>query len=114
MHKPLCIENSTGVSLSAIWHKKYIMAVKVNMIEQSQGVKFKSSALNGLRGLAAFHVMVFHTIHYSNFSFSINGTVRRPLFIYTAIPKTTSLSRRRIHSIKLKYFEKAKISWKTL
>ena len=87
-----------------------IMAVKVNMIEQSQGVKFESSPLNGLRGLAAFHVMVFHTIHYSNFSFSINGTVRRPLFIYTAIPKTTSLSRRRIHSIKLKYFEKAKIS----
>ena len=88
------------------------MAVKVNMIEQSQGVKFESSALNGLRGLAAFHVMVFHTIHFSNFSFSINGTVRIPLFIYTAIPQTTSLtlSRRRIHSIKLKYFEKAKIS----
>ena len=34
------------------------------------------------------------------------------LDIYTAIPQTTSLtlSRRRIHSIKLKYFEKAKIS----
>ena len=70
------IENSTGVSLSAICFKKYIMAVKVNMIEQSQGVKFDSSALNGLRGLAAFHVMVFHSILYSNFSFSINGTVR--------------------------------------
>ena len=52
------------------------MAVIVNMIEQSQGVKFDSSALNGLRGLAAFHVMVFHSILYSNFSFSINGTVR--------------------------------------
>ena len=60
-----------------------IMAVKVNMIEQSQGVKFDSSALNGLRGLAAFHVMVFHTIHYSNFSFSINGTVTSFIHLYS-------------------------------
>ena len=63
-----------------------IMAVKVNMIEQSQGVKFESTALNGLRGLAAFHVMVFHTIHYSNFSFSINGTVTSFIHLYSTYP----------------------------
>ena len=40
------------------------MAIKLDIIEQRQGVKFESTALNGLRGLAAFHVLVFHSIEF--------------------------------------------------
>ena len=43
------------------------MAVEVNVIEQAQGLKFESTALNGLRGLAALDVMVFHSIEKSKF-----------------------------------------------
>ena len=52
------------------------MAIKVNVIEQTHGVKFESSALNGLRGLAALDVLVFHSIEYSKFDFTTYGTVR--------------------------------------
>ena len=56
------------------------MAVKVKVIEQSQGVKFESTTLNGLRGLAALDVMVFHSIIYSEFSFTTYGTVSTLIF----------------------------------
>ena len=57
------------------------MAIKVNVIEQAHGVKFESSALNGLRGLAALDVLVFHSIEYSKFNFTTYGTVRIHCYI---------------------------------
>ena len=57
------------------------MAIKVNVIEQTHGVKFESSALNGLRGFAALDVLVFHSIEYSKFDFTTYGTVRIHCYI---------------------------------
>ena len=57
------------------------MAIKLDIIEQRQGVKFESTALNGLRGLAAFHVLVFHSIEFSDKNFTIYGTVRTSGYI---------------------------------
>ena len=38
-------------------------------------VDFETSALNGLRGIAALHILVFHSLFYSTLGFIIYGQV---------------------------------------
>ena len=38
-------------------------------------VEFETSALNGLRGFAAFHILIFHSLFYSTLGFIIYGQV---------------------------------------
>ena len=44
-------------------------------IEKRNILVFDSKALNGLRGVAAAHILLFHSLWYSNKSFNIYGQV---------------------------------------
>ena len=44
-------------------------------------VVFDSKALNGLRGLAALHILVFHAFYCSTLNINILGAVRANLHI---------------------------------
>ena len=43
-------------------------------------MKFDSSALNGIRGISAIHIVLFHAFHYCTFDFNLYGQVHMPLF----------------------------------
>ena len=50
----------------------------------ASSVRFDSKALNGLRGFAAFHICVFHVLHYSTLSIGIYAQVnwKLPIAIF--------------------------------
>ena len=43
--------------------------------QENNGISFDSTALNGLRGLASIHIMLFHAFLYSGWHFNIYGHV---------------------------------------
>ena len=43
-------------------------------------MKFDSTALNGIRGIAAIHIVLFHGFTYCTFEFNIYAQVHMPLF----------------------------------
>ena len=56
----------------------YLVWKQLTMGEQ---VVFDSKALNGLRGLAALHILVFHAFYCSTLNINILGAVRANLHI---------------------------------
>ena len=51
------------------------MEVSAMNDEVKVNVPFESSALNGLRGIAALHIMVFHSLFYCTWNFNMYGQV---------------------------------------
>ena len=49
--------------------------------EVGETISFESSALNGLRGFAAIHILIFHSVIYSSWGFQIYGAVSQLLLI---------------------------------
>ena len=49
--------------------------------EVGETFSFESSALNGLRGFAAIHILIYHSVIYSSWGFQIYGQVSRVLLI---------------------------------
>ena len=49
--------------------------------EVGETISFESSALNGLRGFAAIHILIYHSVIYSSWGFQIYGQVSRALLI---------------------------------
>ena len=49
--------------------------------EIEETVSFESSALNGLRGFAAVHILILHSVLYSSWGFEIYGQVSQLLLI---------------------------------
>ena len=49
--------------------------------EVGETISFESSALNGLRGFAAIHILIYHSVIYSSWGFQIYGQVSRVLLI---------------------------------
>ena len=47
--------------------------------EAGETISFESSALNGLRGFAAIHILIYHSVIYSSWGFQIYGQVSRVL-----------------------------------
>ena len=47
--------------------------------EVGETISFESSALNGLRGFAAIHILIYHSVIYSSWGFQIYGQVSRVL-----------------------------------
>ena len=45
------------------------------MTSKTDSVPFDSNALNGLRGLAALHILLFHALFYTEYRFNIYGQV---------------------------------------
>lgn len=43
-------------------------------------ISFQSKALDGLRGFAALHIVLFHSTHYANLQWNIHGQVSKFLF----------------------------------
>ena len=46
-----------------------------NGLKPTSSVRFDSKALNGLRGLAAFHICLFHVLSYSTLEINIYAQV---------------------------------------
>ena len=42
----------------------------------TSATRFDTKALNGLRGFAAFHICVFHVLHYSTVKINVYAAVR--------------------------------------
>ena len=49
--------------------------------EVGETFSFESSALNGLRGFAAIHILIYHSVIYSSWGFQTYGQVSRVLLI---------------------------------
>ena len=54
--------------------------------EVGETISFESSALNGLRGFAAIHILIFHSVIYSSWGFQIYGAVSQLLLISFFFP----------------------------
>ena len=59
-------------------NEDYLVWKQVTMDEQ---VVFDSKALNGLRGLAALHILIFHAFYCSTLNINILGAVREPYIL---------------------------------
>ena len=46
-------------------------------MKSSEQINFDSEALNGLRGLAAIHILFFHSFYCSTWNINICGAVRK-------------------------------------
>ena len=51
------------------------MTSEVENIPLNEAISFDSNALNGLRGFAAAHIMIFHSLLYSAWGFNTYGGV---------------------------------------
>ena len=51
------------------------MTTNVESVE-FKSINFESTALNGLRGIAALHLTLFHGLHYSEYKFDTLGQVK--------------------------------------
>ena len=51
------------------------MTSEVENIPLNEAISFDSNALNGLRGFAAVHIMIFHSLLYSAWGFNTYGGV---------------------------------------
>ena len=51
------------------------MISEVENIPLNEAISFDSNALNGLRGFAAVHIMIFHSLLYSAWGFNTYGGV---------------------------------------
>ena len=58
------------------------MTSEVENIPNGGTISFESSALNGLRGFAAVHILIYHSILYSSWGFQIFGQVSQLLLIF--------------------------------
>ena len=56
------------------------MTSEVENIPNEETISFESSALNGLRGFAAIHILIYHSVLYSSWGFQIYGQVSDFLF----------------------------------
>ena len=63
------------------------MTLEVENIPIGETMSFESSALNGLRGFAAVHILIYHSVLYSSWGFQIYGQVSLIFFF----PLTTVL-----------------------
>ena len=52
------------------------MSTAVESVELKPNINFESKALNGLRGIAALHLTLFHGLHYSEYKFDTLGQVK--------------------------------------
>ena len=50
------------------------MSTSIELLDRNS-VSFDSTALNGLRGISALHILFFHSFLYSEFNFDIYGAV---------------------------------------
>ena len=50
------------------------MSTSIELLDRNS-VSFDSTALNGLRGISALHILFFHSFLYSQFNFDIYGAV---------------------------------------
>ena len=46
-----------------------------NMVSNLEAIRFESSALNGLRGFVAVHIMIYHSLNSSSWGFHTYGQV---------------------------------------
>ena len=51
------------------------MISEVENTPLTEAISFDSSALHGLRGFAAVHLLIFHSLHYSVWGFETYGNV---------------------------------------
>ena len=51
------------------------MTSEVEKFPNGETINFESSALNGLRGFAAVHILIFHSVLHSSWGFQIYGQV---------------------------------------
>ena len=63
------------------------MTSKEENVSKNEVIKFDSSALNGFRGFAAFHVLIFHSILFSKWGYLTYGNVSTYFSSYNSIEK---------------------------
>ena len=51
------------------------MTSEVEKFPNGETINFESRALNGLRGFAAVHILIFHSVLHSSWGFQIYGQV---------------------------------------
>ena len=52
------------------------MSLDSEALIEPEIIVFDSKPLNGLRGILSFHILVFHSLFYSDKNFNIYGQVR--------------------------------------
>ena len=76
------VHNIFSKRLSSKKYCKSLRQIITNMSsEVGETISFESSALNGLRGFAAIHILIYHSVIYSSWGFQIYGQVSRKLLI---------------------------------
>ena len=76
------VNNIFSKRLSSKKYCKSLRQIITNMSsEVGETISFESSALNGLRGFAAIHILIYHSVIYSSWGFQIYGQVSRVLLI---------------------------------
>ena len=79
------VQNIFSKRLSSKQYCKSLRQIITNAVNMSsevgETISFESSALNGLRGFAAIHILIYHSVIYSSWGFQIYGQVSRVLLI---------------------------------
>ena len=81
------VHNIFSKRLSSKQYCKSLRQIITNAVNMSSEVgetfSFESSALNGLRGFAAIHILIYHSVIYSSWGFQIYGQVSTFNFIFS-------------------------------
>ena len=67
--------NQKASFFSFIVFQLYELSIGLGIMPPNKIIAFDSKALNGLRGFAAFHIMLLHVLLESNPGFNIFGAV---------------------------------------